>query len=100
HRNMSLAITIAAPYRNKGYGGEAINWALDWAFRFAGMHSVSLWTVEYNTRGRHLYEKVGFTLEGRFREDHYHDRRWWDVLLYSMLESEWEVLRGLRKVEG
>jgi RimJ/RimL family protein N-acetyltransferase len=95
HRSMSLGINIAPEYQNKGYGGEAINWALDWAFRFAGLHSVSLCTVEYNVRGRHLYEKLGFTLEGRWREDCYHDRRWYDTIFYSMLEHEWEALRGL-----
>ena len=27
---------------NKGYGGEAISWALDWAFRFGGYHRVAI----------------------------------------------------------
>ncbi|KAF5622077.1 uncharacterized protein FTJAE_11044 [Fusarium tjaetaba] len=33
HRATHIGIVIAEPFRNKGYGGESINWALDWAFR-------------------------------------------------------------------
>jgi RimJ/RimL family protein N-acetyltransferase len=96
HRTMELYINIAAPFQDQGYGSEAINWALDWGFRHAGLHGVSLAALEYNMRARHLYEKLGFTLEGRFRQEIYLDRRWWDVFLYSMLEDEWEALRGLK----
>lgn len=90
HRSTELGITIAAPYQGKGYGSEALKWVLDWSFRFANMHSVTLGCVEYNTRGQKVYEKAGFVLEGRRRQVHFYDRKWWDVLLYSVLESEWE----------
>ncbi|KAF5674114.1 hypothetical protein FCIRC_7883 [Fusarium circinatum] len=32
HRATHIGIVIADDFRNKGYGGESINWALDWAF--------------------------------------------------------------------
>ncbi|KAF5634195.1 hypothetical protein F52700_5915 [Fusarium sp. NRRL 52700] len=35
HRATHIGIVIAEPFRNKGYGGESINWALDWSFRCA-----------------------------------------------------------------
>jgi len=97
HRHMDLEIFIAEQYQDKGYGTEAVNWGLDWAFRFAGAHRVYLCTVAFNERASHLYEKVGFKLEGRFREQVFYDRRWWDLLWYSMLEHEWEELRGWNK---
>ncbi|KAF6843692.1 GNAT family [Colletotrichum musicola] len=97
HRLAVLTISISPAHRNKGYGGEAINWAVDWAFKRANIHSISLGCVDYNERGKHLYEKLGFVLEGRYRKSHFHERKWWDVLLYSMLEEEWEVLRGLEE---
>ena len=94
HRHMELEIFIAAEYQNKGYGTEAINWGLDWAFRFANAHRVYLCSVSFNERASHLYEKIGFKLEGRFREQVWYDRKWWDLLWYSMLEHEWEDARG------
>ncbi|GJC90370.1 spermidine N(1)-acetyltransferase [Colletotrichum liriopes] len=99
HRLAFLTISIASAHRNKGYGAEAINWAVDWAFQRANIHSIRLGCVEYNERGRHLYEILGFVLEGRLRKSHYHERKWWDVLLYSMLEDEWLALRGLEDKE-
>ncbi|KAH8651361.1 acyl-CoA N-acyltransferase [Xylariales sp. PMI_506] len=94
HRIASLSITIAAEHQGRGYGSEAINWALDWAFTRANLHSVDLTCLEFNVPGLRLYEKLGFVQDGRYRKCHYHDRRWWDVLLFSMLEEEWEALRG------
>ncbi|KAF5696602.1 hypothetical protein FMUND_15646 [Fusarium mundagurra] len=35
HRATHIGIMIVEAFRNKGYGGESINWALDWAFSCA-----------------------------------------------------------------
>ena len=97
HRLSVMSVSVISKYRNKGYGSEAINWALDWAFMRANLHAVSLGCLEFNERGKHLYEKLGFVPEGRFRKCHWHERKWWDVLLYSMLEDEWLQLRNKDK---
>ncbi|KAJ4253327.1 hypothetical protein NW762_010482 [Fusarium torreyae] len=96
HRNISIGISIAGAYQNKGYGGETINWALDWAFRFGGYHRVSIGTVSYNHRAQHLYKKLGFVEEGRQREALLFDRKFHDMIDYGMLEHEWEALRRLK----
>ncbi|KAG8159821.1 hypothetical protein KVR01_010458 [Diaporthe batatas] len=97
HRLAVMSVSVISGYRDKGYGSEAINWALDWAFTRANLHAVSLGCVEFNERAQHLYEKLGFVPEGRFRKCHWHERKWWDVLLYSMLEDEWVELRDKRR---
>jgi GNAT superfamily N-acetyltransferase len=95
HRSTGVSISLAAPYQGQGYGAEAINWALDWAFRFGGYHRVSIGTVSYNERAQHLYKKLGFVEEGRSREMHWFDRKWYDGVNFGMLENEWAVLRGI-----
>ncbi|KAF7555507.1 hypothetical protein G7Z17_g2165 [Cylindrodendrum hubeiense] len=65
HRCASMSISLATSYQGQGYGAEAINWALDWAFRFGGYHRVALNTVSFNERAQHLYKRLGFTEEGR-----------------------------------
>ncbi|KAI7784378.1 gnat family [Diaporthe eres] len=97
HRLCVMSVSINSEYRDKGYGSEAINWALGWAFTRANLHAVSLGCLEFNERGKHLYEKLGFVPEGRYRKCHWHERKWWDVLLYSMLEEEWLELRNKDK---
>ncbi|KAF5253556.1 hypothetical protein FANTH_1627 [Fusarium anthophilum] len=40
HRATHIGIVIADAFRNKGYGGESINWALDWAFSIPCTHQL------------------------------------------------------------
>ena len=42
HRRVVLGITLANAYCDRGYGTEALRWALAWAFGKAGLHRVSL----------------------------------------------------------
>ncbi|EOO01061.1 putative gnat family protein [Phaeoacremonium minimum UCRPA7] len=93
NRRCELGISLAPEFQNKGYGTEAITWAVDWAFRFANMHCVYLNTISFNVRGQKVYEKIGFRLEGRLRHYKWHDRQWHDQLLYSILEDEWEDIQ-------
>jgi len=95
HRNTALGITIAAPYRGRGYGSEAISWAVDWAFDIAGLHRVTLTATGFNIGAQRLYERLGFVKEGVQRESVWFNRRWWDTVLYGMLESDWSKLRGI-----
>ena len=81
--------------REQGYGAEAISWAVDWAFKFANVHKVEISTSSYNERASHLYQKLGFSLEGRKREVIYVNRKYYDEIEFGMLESEWKRLRGL-----
>lgn len=94
HRNAMLGISFAEEYRGKGYGGEAINWALDWAFQHAGYHRICIGAFSFNTNALKLYRKLGFVDEGREREAIMHLRKWHDIVNLSILEHEWEELRA------
>ncbi|RAK77549.1 GNAT family N-acetyltransferase [Aspergillus fijiensis CBS 313.89] len=90
HRGTSITIDIARGYRGQGYGSEAINWVLHWAFRRAGLHRVEIQALAYNEGAVRLYERLGFRLEGRRREAFWHDGKWYDDVVFGMLEREWE----------
>lgn len=96
HRSCTLGIMLAAAHQGQGYGTEAINWALDWAFRVAAMHAVRLSCWSFNERAAALYRRLGFVREGVTREAYYYDCRWYDRVLFSMLDREWAALRGIR----
>ncbi|OAA47549.1 Acyl-CoA N-acyltransferase [Metarhizium rileyi] len=95
HRSAHMGIALSRTHQNKGYGREAINWMLDWAFKHAGLHTVCMIATSYNQRGIHLYQDIGFRLEGRRKEVCYFNRAWHDELDFGMTEEEWERLRGL-----
>lgn len=94
-RRTTIGIQLADKYQNKGYGREAINWALDWAFTYGDMHRVDIGSASFNERGLALYESIGFKPEGRKREVFYSNRQWHDIVELGMLVHEWEELRGL-----
>ncbi|KAJ6781783.1 hypothetical protein PWT90_08506 [Aphanocladium album] len=96
HRDTTLSIGIHKDHRRKGYGFEAINWALDWAFNYANMHRVDLSVYGWNEPALALYLKVGFREEGRKREKLFLRGKYWDEILMSVLVHEWRVLRGLK----
>lgn len=47
---------------------------------------------EYNHGAIRLYERLGFVHEGRERKAYWHEGRWWDGVMMSMLENEyWDL---------
>lgn len=72
HRNAVIGISTADGYRGKGYGGEAINWALHWAFQHGGLHRVSKGAFSFNHNALRLYRRLGFVDEDREREAIYY----------------------------
>ncbi len=73
---------------NRGLGTEAVRLSMGHAFA-AGLHRVELDVYDFNTRARHIYEKVGFVLEGTKREALRFDDRWVDCHVMGLLASQW-----------
>jgi RimJ/RimL family protein N-acetyltransferase len=97
HRWTEIGLDILPEFQGKGYGSEAIDWALDYAFRRAGLHRVKIAAFGYNVGAVKLYERLGFKLEGRERESCWHEGKFWDLMEFGMLEGEWRALQEGRK---
>ena len=97
HRRTEIGIDILPEYQGRGYGREAIEWALDYAFRRAGLHSVRIRAFEWNEGAIRLYERLGFRHEGRENEALWHEGRWWDGIEMAMLDREWWELEHQRE---
>jgi RimJ/RimL family protein N-acetyltransferase len=76
---------------SQGYGSDAMDVLLRYAFRQLGLRRVSLTVFEYNPRAIHTYEKAGFQHEGRLRQWLNRDGRRWDMLMMGILRPEWEA---------
>lgn len=88
-----LAIGIGDPaYRGQGFGYEATELVLRFAFHELNLHRVQLTVFAYNDPATKLYERAGFVREGTFREFLQRDGRRHDMHLYGLLRSEWEEL--------
>lgn len=86
---ISIAIGDAAD-RGQGYGYEAMQLALTYAFNELNLHRVFLTVFSYNKPAIYLYEKLGFHCEGTYREHLKRDGERHDMLLYGLLSREWD----------
>jgi len=85
-----LSIGIGeAEARGKGYGYDAMRLALNFAFNELNLHRIQLTVFSYNAAALALYNKLGFTHEGTYREFLRRDGQRHDMLLYGLLRDEW-----------
>jgi UDP-4-amino-4,6-dideoxy-N-acetyl-beta-L-altrosamine N-acetyltransferase len=72
-----------------GFGAEAINLALDLAFKGLNLNKVYLKTFSRNKRAQNCFEKVHFIKEGILRQDFFKDGKYIDCIIYSILAEEY-----------
>jgi len=84
-----IGFELAPSDWGQGYATEAASSMVDFGFRQLGLHRISSWCVAENIASARVLERVGLRLEGRLQENEYLRGRWWDTLLYGLLESEW-----------
>jgi RimJ/RimL family protein N-acetyltransferase len=78
----------------KGYGTEALNILLRYAFTELNLHRMTLTVFGYNERAIRMYQRCGFKIEGIVREVLYRDGRRWDLISMGLLRGEWLELNG------
>lgn len=78
----------------QGYGSEATRLIIDYVFNTRNLHRLWLRVFEYNIRAIRCYERAGFVREGTLRQEHYHDGRYWDTHVMSILRPEWDQRRA------
>jgi RimJ/RimL family protein N-acetyltransferase len=95
HQVGGLSIGIGEPaYRGRGYGAEAMQLALAFAFHELNLHRVQLTVFAYNQPAIALYEKLGFQREGVYRQFLRRDGQRHDMYLYGLLAHEWAARRS------
>jgi RimJ/RimL family protein N-acetyltransferase len=94
-RNANLRLAMRPGQRGRGFGSEAIELVLAYAFgeepEGLGLHRVSLDVLSINPRARVLYESLGFVEEGRLREAHRDGEFWCDAIVMAILEDDWRA---------
>jgi RimJ/RimL family protein N-acetyltransferase len=74
---------------NKGYGTEVMLLLVRHCFDTLNFNRVYLRVYAENLRAKRSYEKSGFVEEGRLRESVYKQGKYDDVIIMSILRSEW-----------
>ncbi|MRR29028.1 N-acetyltransferase [bacterium] len=75
---------------NQGLGREATLLTLKHGFEDLNLNRIFLFVFENNLRGIAAYKAAGFIHEGTLREAIYKNGRYYNVLVMSVLHSEWK----------
>ncbi len=90
NRHVQFGISIGEKSAwGKGYGTEATRLIVGYAFETLNLNRVYLHVHEYNERAVRVYEKAGFRMEGRLRQEAFRDGRYWDTFVMAVLRAEW-----------
>jgi RimJ/RimL family protein N-acetyltransferase len=89
--NADIHIDIgSAEDRRKGYGSQAMQMLLRFIFAELNLHRVTARVQEYNEPAIAFLKKIGFVEEVRRRQALDRDGRRWDLLVFGLLQDEWQ----------
>lgn len=87
-RSCTVGITIGEKeYWGKGYGSGAISLLTEFLFNRLNLRRLQLDTWSGNDRAIRAYQKCGFIIEGRLRENEYVDGKYYDTVLMGLLKE-------------
>jgi len=87
-----LSVIVGHPdNRHQGYGTEAIELLIRYAFEELGLNRVGLSAFDFNGEAISAYEKFGFAVEGRYRQAIKRNSGFHDAILMSILKNEWQA---------
>lgn len=72
----------------KGYGTEAAELMIEYAFEFLGIHKLMLRVYAENERAIKSYEKAGFKKEAYLKDDVYVQEKFRDIVLMAVINQE------------
>ncbi len=75
-------------YWGQGCGTEACRLIVNYGFRRLKLHNIYLSCIAFNIRGIKSYQKVGFKIQGRFRQHFYRQGHFHDEILMDLLKVE------------
>lgn len=73
---------------NRGFGGDAIQTLVRFAFEEMNLAKLSIRVFEYNDRAKHVLEGNGFLREGCLQRDFYREGTFHDIVLYSIFREQ------------
>ncbi|HAT54248.1 MAG TPA: GNAT family N-acetyltransferase [Lactobacillus sp.] len=94
NRGGDIGIAIVESQQGHGYGTDALQIVLKYAFDELNLHKVRLEVNGNNPAAIHIYEQVGFKLEGVNVAALYQDGQRFDRYNYGILQTEWRALHA------
>ncbi|WP_226040193.1 GNAT family protein [Natrinema sp. DC36] len=88
-RSAEIGYWVGPDHHGRGYGTEAAERIVQYAFDQLGLHRITAHVFEFNEPSQRLLESLEFTREGVHRDAEFVDGEHQDVYWYGLLEDEW-----------
>lgn len=69
HRRAEFQIIIDPAHQGKGFAGDAVKLAMDYAFSVLNLYKLYLIVDKENQKAIHIYNKLGFEVEGELKQE-------------------------------
>ena len=90
NRHTEVGIFIGdVEYQGKGYGTDAMNVLIDFIFKEMDLNKIKLDVYAFNERAIKSYEKCGFVVEGRFKDELFRFGKYHDTIRMALFKSEY-----------
>ncbi|WP_236744073.1 UDP-4-amino-4,6-dideoxy-N-acetyl-beta-L-altrosamine N-acetyltransferase [Marinobacter similis] len=80
-----------APEAPVGTGRSLGAAVLRFSFDSLRLHKLCGEVLSFNERSIRFHQRLGFTQEGRLREQHFDGDRYHDIVCFGLLKSEWQA---------
>ena len=84
-----IGYELSPDHWGHGYATEAARAIVEFGFTSLRVHRIWSWCVADNVGSARVLEKIGMRPEGRLRDKDRYKDRWWDRLLFAILDDEW-----------
>lgn len=88
HRKGDISLLIGnREYWGKGVATEAIKLVIKFGFDTLNLHKLNAGYYEQNIGSARAFEKCGFVVEGRFKDDVFLDGKYWDSIRVGLVKK-------------
>ena len=89
-----MGYEIAPAHWGRGYATEAARAMLRFGFEDLHLHRIWARCIADNAGSWRVMEKIGMKREGHFYRNDWFKDRWWDTLIYAILDEDWTTLHA------
>ena len=90
HQRAEIGYLLAGEHQKKGIISEALKEILAYGFLNLKLHLIEAVTDPRNTASISVLKKLGFTMDGHFRENTLHEGQFWDSMHFSLLARDYK----------
>ncbi|MBE9198992.1 MULTISPECIES: GNAT family protein [unclassified Nodularia (in: cyanobacteria)] len=91
-KEANIGYELDSRYWGRGYATEAARAILKFGFEELKIHRIWSWCVAENLSSVRVLEKNSMRCEGRLQEKELIKGKWYDSLIYAILDHEWKKI--------